>query len=117
VKRLGYLIVAVMAAGALAAPLLAPNPPDRRFEDLLFAPPTRVHLFQQGRLAPHIYPWRLESRLERRFVPVFDRPSRLRGDRAGCWSRRAPTRRRRSSCWALMAMVAMSSRVSCMERA
>jgi peptide/nickel transport system permease protein len=74
VKRLGYLIVAVMAAGALAAPLLAPNPPDRRFEDLLFAPPTRVHLFQQGRLAPHIYPWRLESRLERRFVPVFDRP-------------------------------------------
>ena len=73
-KRLGYLIVAVMAAGALAAPWLAPNPPDRRFEDLLFAPPTQVHLFQHGRLAPHIYPWRLESRLERRFVPMSDRP-------------------------------------------
>jgi len=76
VKRLGYLIVGVVVAGALAAPWLAPNPPEQRFEDLLFAPPTRVHLFQDGGLALHIYPWRLESRLERRFAPIVDRPTR-----------------------------------------
>jgi peptide/nickel transport system permease protein len=49
------------------APWLAPNPPDRRYPDLLYAPPTRVHLFDDHGSGPHAHAWRLVSRIERRF--------------------------------------------------
>jgi peptide/nickel transport system permease protein len=57
----------LMAVVAVAAPWLSPNPPDRRFNDLLLAPPTRVHLLSDGVTAPYIHPWRLVSRIEYRF--------------------------------------------------
>lgn len=77
-KRAGWLLLAVVSVAALAAPWLAPNPPNRRFDDLLYAPPTRVHVFQDGFTAPFIHRWRVVSRLERRFEPVVSTPVALR---------------------------------------
>jgi peptide/nickel transport system permease protein len=66
-KRAAWSLLVLIALAALAAPWLAPNPPNRRFDDLLYAPPTPVHIFSDGLRAPFIKPWRLVSRLERRF--------------------------------------------------
>ena len=66
-RRAGVLILVAVAVGALAAPWLSPNPPNRRFADLMLAPPTRIHVLNDGLEAPFIYPWRLVSRLEYRF--------------------------------------------------
>jgi peptide/nickel transport system permease protein len=59
-RRAGLTLLVLVALVAVAAPMLAPNPPDRTFSDLLYAPPTSLH-------AGYIYPQRLVSRLERRF--------------------------------------------------
>ena len=101
-KRAGAIcLFAVIAASALA-PWLAPNDPNARFNDLLYAPPTRVYLFDAGGpegpplrdsadrdasrggplgppdiTGPHIYPWTLVSRLERRFEADRSRPIAL----------------------------------------
>ena len=66
-KRAGHLLLALVALVALAAPWLAPNPPDRSFAGFLYAPPTPVHLFRGGPRIPFFYPQRLVNRLERRF--------------------------------------------------
>lgn len=66
-KRAGLILLAFVATVAAAAPWLAPNPPEQRFDAHLYAPPTRVHLFDEGPRAPFIYQSRLVSRLERRF--------------------------------------------------
>ncbi len=50
-----------------AAPVIAPNDPEQRFPDRLYAPPTRIHLWDGGLSRPFIYHQRLLSRLERRF--------------------------------------------------
>jgi peptide/nickel transport system permease protein len=62
----GAVLLGLILLAACAAPWLAPNPPNRRFADLLYAPPTRIHV-SDGRLAPHLHPLRIVSRLERRF--------------------------------------------------
>ena len=69
VKRAGAALLLLLAASALLAPWLAPNPPNRRFTDLLYAPPTPIHLFAAGLHAPFIHPLRLVSRLGREFEP------------------------------------------------
>jgi peptide/nickel transport system permease protein len=75
-KRAGLVLLALVVLVAVAAPWLAPNPPDRRFGDRLFAPPTPLHVIRPdgtfGR--PYIHPVVLVSRLERRFEPD---PSRI----------------------------------------
>ena len=81
-NKVGAIVLFVIVAAAAAAPWLAPNPPDRRFNDLLYAPPTRVHLFGDM-VATHIYPWRLVSRLERRFEEDRSRAISLRWFRDG----------------------------------
>jgi peptide/nickel transport system permease protein len=70
-KRVGLVLLAFMALLAVAAPWLSPNPPDRRFPDRLFAPPTPLHLVRPdgGFGRPYIHPAVLVSRLERRFEP------------------------------------------------
>jgi peptide/nickel transport system permease protein len=67
VRRAGLTLLALIAIVAAAAPWLAPNAPDQRFDSHLYAPPTRVRLFEAGPRAPFIYQSRLVSRLERRF--------------------------------------------------
>ena len=61
------LIAAVLCA--LLAPLIAPHEPDARFNQLLNAPPTVVHVIGgDGRLrSPFIYRWRRLSQLEQRY--------------------------------------------------
>ena len=66
-RRAGHLLLALVALVALAAPWLAPNPPDRSFAGFLYAPPTPVRLFRGGPRIPFFYPLRLVNRLERRF--------------------------------------------------
>jgi peptide/nickel transport system permease protein len=77
-KRTGAVLLGIIVFAALAAPWLAPNPPNRRFNDLLYAPPTPIRVADDGRLAPHIHAWRLVSRLERRFEEDRSSHSTLR---------------------------------------
>ncbi len=66
-RRAAWSLLLLIAMAAAAAPWLAPNPPNQRFDDLLYAPPTPVHLLSDGLRAPFINPWHVVSRLERRF--------------------------------------------------
>jgi peptide/nickel transport system permease protein len=78
VKRVAWLLLGIVAFAAFGAPWLAPNPPDRRFDDLLYAPPTRVRVLDEGLRAPFIRPWRVVSRLERQFEAVPSARASLR---------------------------------------
>ena len=83
-RRAGCALLAFIAFVALGAPWLAPHPPDRRFPDRLYAPPTRLRLIQEGAgfgvaglRPPFIYQQRLVNRLERRFEGDRSRPVAL----------------------------------------
>jgi len=78
VKRAGIALLVTVAFAALLAPYLAPNPPERRFQNLLYAPPTRIYVRQAGFRAPYIYEWRVVNRLERSFRESRVRPVPLR---------------------------------------
>jgi peptide/nickel transport system permease protein len=69
-KRLGMLLVLLVLAAAIFAPVLAPNAATAEFRDLLHAPPTAVHVRGDDGswTRPFVHPWRLESRLEQRFT-------------------------------------------------
>ena len=77
-KRAGLWLLAVAVLVTIAAPWLAPNPPDRRHPGFLYAPPTPIHLFDGAPRAPFIYPQRLVSPLERRFEEDMSRLVPLR---------------------------------------
>jgi peptide/nickel transport system permease protein len=62
-KWAGRALLVAIVLVAVAAPWLAPNPPDRQFDRYLYAPPTHVHF--DG--TPYIYASRIVSRLERTF--------------------------------------------------
>jgi peptide/nickel transport system permease protein len=67
-------VLLIVLIAAAAAPWLAPNDPNRRFTELMYAPPTTVH-FGGG---AHIYPQQIVSRRERTFQEERDRPVALR---------------------------------------
>ncbi len=76
-RRAGLTVVALAALTAAVAPLVAPHATDVRFDRLLNAPPTAMHL-QDDRgawHAPFIYPWRLVNQLEQRYEQ--DRSTRV----------------------------------------
>ena len=66
-RRAGAVLLGVITVVALLAPWIAPNPPDRRFPNLLYAPPTPVHAFDVHGVAPHAHALRIVSRIERSF--------------------------------------------------
>lgn len=66
-RRAGQTLLAVVLLAVIAGPVIAPNDPEQRFPDLLYAPPTPIHLWDGGVSRPFIYHQRLLSRLERRF--------------------------------------------------
>ena len=79
-KRAGRVLLALVVLVAIAAPWLAPNPPAQVFDDLLYAPPTRLRLLAPGGFGEagfYIYPQRLVSRLERRFEQDREHPAAL----------------------------------------
>ena len=79
-RHAAWSLLTIIVVAALAAPWLAPNPPNRRFDDLLYAPPTRIHIFTDGVSAPFINRWRIVSRIERRFDAMEDRLRRALDD-------------------------------------
>ena len=66
-RRAGAVMLTFLVVSAIAAPWLAPNDPEQRFGDLMYAPPTRIHIWRDGIAPPFIYPQRVVSRIERRF--------------------------------------------------
>jgi peptide/nickel transport system permease protein len=75
----GWCLLGIVVVIALAAPWLAPNPPEQRFSALLYAPPTPIRFAP----LPSIYPQRLVSRLERRFEEDRRNPVPLQWFAAG----------------------------------
>jgi peptide/nickel transport system permease protein len=65
-RRAGAVLLCIILLAAAGASWLAPNPPNRSFPALLYAPPTGIHMGDEV-VAPHVHPLRLVSRLERRF--------------------------------------------------
>lgn len=76
-RRAGLAILALVFVATVGAPWLSPNPPESRFGDLLYAPPTPIRLPTAAEGGFHIYPLRLVSRLERTFVEDRQRPVRI----------------------------------------
>ena len=72
--RAGVVLLVAVVFIAVAAPWLAPNPPDRQFNTYFYAPPTILHL--DAGEGTYFYPLRVVSRLERRFEEVRERPVR-----------------------------------------
>ena len=58
-RRTGAVLIGLTAILALFAPWLSPNPPDRRFTELLYAPPTTVHVFDGHGGGPHVHALRV----------------------------------------------------------
>ena len=77
-SRLGAIIVTVVGVAAAVAPWIAPNPPELRFPNLLYAPPSRIYVYQGGLHAPYIYESRVVNRLAREFRESRVRPVPLR---------------------------------------
>ena len=76
-RSVGIVLLALVIGASVLAPWLAPNDPDRRFPDLIYAPPSRVHFFGDAG-ALYINTPRLISRLERRFEEDRSKPVPLR---------------------------------------
>ncbi len=72
-------LLALVALVAAAGPVAAPHSPSHQFTDFIHAPPMRPRVIgPDGRLrSPFVYPLRLESRLERRYVEDRARPMPL----------------------------------------
>jgi peptide/nickel transport system permease protein len=79
-RRLGALVLGLAALLALAAPLVAPHPPERQHRAYPLAPPMPPRLVdEEGRWRrPFVYPVRLVDRLERRYAQERGRPAPLR---------------------------------------
>ena len=78
-RRFGLVMLALALTGAVVAPFLSPHASDARFDMLLNAPPTPVHLADaDGRFrGPFIYPLRRINQLEQRYDVDLDRPTSL----------------------------------------
>jgi peptide/nickel transport system permease protein len=82
--RVGFLILAIVAALAAASPIVAPNDPATPFPNRTYAPPTRIHLRDaSGWHAPFIYRQVLEDRVFRRYSDDTSARVPLRWWRAG----------------------------------
>jgi peptide/nickel transport system permease protein len=75
-RRAGAILLLVVALAAVGAPWFAPNDPNERFGDLMYAPPTQLHLSGGG--APYIHPLRILSLRERTFEEDRSRAIPLR---------------------------------------
>ena len=62
-RRFGAWLLAATGLIAAAAPLIAPHKANELFTDRAYAPPMRIHLFDNGWHAPFVYPLVLENRL------------------------------------------------------
>jgi peptide/nickel transport system permease protein len=67
----GIFVLGTILLGAILAPVLTPHEPDVRFDQLLNAPPTAIHIVDSnGRLrAPFVHPWIRVNQLEQQYEP------------------------------------------------
>jgi peptide/nickel transport system permease protein len=65
--RLGWTLLALAALVTLAAPVLAPHRAGAQLENRGYAPPTRVHIWDNGLRAPFIRPMTMTDRLRREY--------------------------------------------------
>ena len=79
-RQVGVLMLVALVSMAIAAPHLVSHHPAEQFSDFVFAPPMRPHVVDDdGRWrAPFVYPVRLESRIDRRYVEDRTRVTPLR---------------------------------------
>ena len=95
-RTAGAIVLLIVTIGAIGAPWLAPNDPNARFDELLYAQPTQIHWFgaDEGRpeggpvgdasesdaavSRPHIHPLRVLSLRERTFEEDRSRAIPLR---------------------------------------
>jgi peptide/nickel transport system permease protein len=79
IRRAGIGVVAGLVGLALAAPVVAPNPPGRLFADRSYAPPMRPHIHDAaGFHLPFVYRQVLANRLLREFREDTSQPEPLR---------------------------------------
>ena len=76
-RKGGLVLLLTVVFAAIAAPWLAPNDPNARHRDLMYAPPTRLHVFGADSIF-YIYTPRLVSRLERRYEEDLSHPVAVR---------------------------------------
>jgi len=78
-RACGLALLAIIGSTAVAAPVLAPNPPARQHEGMAFAPPMWPRVVHDGAPSwPFVYPLVLVDRLERRFAEDVSRPAPIR---------------------------------------
>ena len=83
-RRAGAAALGVIALASVAAPALAPNPPETPLADRAYAPPTRLRIWHDGALrAPFFYAQELEDRLRRQYRDDVTRPIAVRWFRDG----------------------------------
>src|SRR4051812_40215674 len=68
-RAFGIVLLGVLVAAAIGAPVLAPYAGDRQFRGRFNAPPTVPHIVDDAGAwhAPFVYPWTLTSQLEQRY--------------------------------------------------
>lgn len=79
-RTLGYAVLVITLAAAIAAPVLAPHAIDQSVRGFLNAPPSRLRIIDESGAwhAPFIYRWTLVNQLEQRYAE--DRSARVELD-------------------------------------
>lgn len=78
-RRVGLALLLFVAGLVTAAPVLAPNPPDRQYTGFAYAPPMIPRLLHEGAVQrPFIYPLVMRNRLAREFGEDTTTPQPLR---------------------------------------
>jgi peptide/nickel transport system permease protein len=83
--RVGTALLAILVAGAIAAPFLATHDPSVQSSEFVLAPPMRPRVVDAAGhwRAPFVYPLLLQDRLSRSFGIDTDRPVPVRWFRGG----------------------------------
>ena len=78
-RIIGLVVLGIILAALVAAPVLAPNPPDHLFDEQAFAPPMLPRVMDaNGLRRPFVYPWRVSGQWTRRFEADRSRPLEIR---------------------------------------
>jgi peptide/nickel transport system permease protein len=78
--RLGWTLIILVAAIAVASPLIAPHHAYEQLNERGYAPPTRVHIWDHGFHAPFIRPMAMVDRLRRVYSVDEDARAPLNSD-------------------------------------
>jgi peptide/nickel transport system permease protein len=78
-RIIGLVVLGIILAAIVAAPVLAPNSPNDSFADQAFAPPMLLRVTDgNGFRRPFVYPWRVSGAWPRLFEADQSRPREIR---------------------------------------